>query len=57
MKSLGECNTDNTGPSREWRPEGTPTTDEVLQVLLETRGLLIIVVSVVFCPLQKKISK
>ena len=43
--------------SREWRPGGAPTTDEVLQVLLETKGLSIVVVSVVFCALQEKISE
>ena len=54
MKSLVDCNADNAGPSREWHPERAPATDEVLHVLLETRGLSIVVVSVVFCVFRKK---
>ena len=54
---MSECNADNGGLSREWRPEGAPTTDEGLHVLLETKELSVVVLSVVLCPLQKIISK
>ncbi len=42
--------------SREWRFEGAPITDEGLLVLLQANGLSIVLLSSVFCPLQKKIS-
>jgi hypothetical protein len=46
---------ERAGSSREWRPEGAPTTDEILLILLSRKILSAVVVSVVFCPLQKKI--
>ena len=54
INSLSECNSDNAGPSREWRPEGVPTTDEALHVSLEAKGLSVVVFSVVLPPLKKK---
>jgi hypothetical protein len=54
---MREYNTDNAGLSREWRPEGAPTTDQALLVLLQASGLSIVLLSYVLCPLQKKISK
>ena len=42
------------GPSREWRPEGAPTTGEGLPVLLENKGLSIAVFSLVFGVLRKR---
>ena len=47
LSHLGNETRKDAGPSWEWRPEGAPTTDEVLHVLLETKGLLITVFSVV----------
>ena len=41
LSHLGNEMRKNAGPSREWRLEGAPTTDEALHVLLETKGLLI----------------
>ena len=32
IKSLSECNAANAGSSWEWRPRGTPTTDEDMYV-------------------------
>ena len=57
INSFIECNADNAGPSREWRPEGAPTTDKALHVLLETQRFSIVVSGVVLSDLQKKISK
>jgi hypothetical protein len=57
FKSLSECNAANVGPSWEWRPAGTPTTDEDMHVLFEIKGHSVVVFSVVLCPLQKWISK
>ena len=57
IKSFRKLNTDDALPSREWRPEGAPTTDEVLHVLLKAKGLSVVVFSVVLSPLQKKISE
>ena len=54
---MRECNEDNAGSSREWRPEDAPTIDEAVLVLLQANGLSIALLSSVFCPLQKKISK
>ena len=34
LSYLGNETRKNAGPSREWRPEGAPTTDEALLVLL-----------------------
>ena len=34
ISHLGNQTRKNAGPSREWRPKGAPTTDEVLLVLL-----------------------
>jgi hypothetical protein len=56
-RSLSECNADMAGSSREWRLEGAPTTDEVLHILLHTKGLSVVVLSVVVCPLQRNILK
>lgn len=57
LSYLGNETRKNAGPSREWRPEGAPTTDEVLHVLLETKRLLITVFSVVIWRLETEISK
>ena len=54
---MRECNADNAGPSREWRPEGAPITDEALLVLLQANGPSVVLLSSVFCPLQKKKKK
>ena len=51
IKSLSECNASNAGPSWEWRPAGTPTTDEDMHVLFEIKGRSVVVFSVVLCPL------
>ena len=37
LDACSERNATNTGSSREWRPEGAPTTDEVLIVLPHTK--------------------
>ena len=47
LSYLGNETRKDAGPSREWRPEGAPTTDEVLLVLLKAKGLLIAVFSVI----------
>jgi hypothetical protein len=57
MRSLRECNLDDAGLGREWRPEWLPTTDEDLHVLLDTKELSVVVFGEVVCSLQKKISK
>jgi hypothetical protein len=57
IKGSCSCNSrdvESAGSSREWRPEGSSTTDETLFVLLSTKILSAVVVSVVFSPLQKK---
>ncbi len=46
-----------TGPSREWRPEGAPTTERGADRLLLNKGVSVIEVSVVFRPLQKNITE
>jgi hypothetical protein len=58
IKGLYSCsrwNVESAGSSREWRPEGAPMTDETLPNLLSRKILSVVVVSVVFCPLQKKV--
>ena len=55
-RSLSEWNEKNAGPSREWRPKGAPTTDEVLHVLFETERISIAVFSAVLWRLETKIS-
>ena len=57
MRSFRECNPDDAGLSREWRPEGAPTTDENLHILLDTKERSVVVFDEVVCPFQKKISK
>jgi hypothetical protein len=47
----------NTGSSREWRPEGAPTTDKVLIALLQTKCISPVEVIVVFRLLQKNITE
>ena len=42
---MSECNVDNPGPSREWRPFGAPTTDDDLSVLLQVNVLSIVLLS------------
>ena len=60
VEALGvcsECDAENTGPSREWRPEGAPTTERGADCLLLNKGMSAVEVSVVFRPLQKKITE
>ena len=57
MMSLSECNGDDAGLSREWRPEGAPTTDSDLHFLLDTKELLEVLFSVIVVSLQKKIPQ
>ena len=57
LDACSEWNAANTGLSREWRPEGAPTTDEVLIVLPHTKYIPVVEVRVVFCPLQKNITE
>ena len=57
IEELREWNAQNAGPRRGWRPEGAPTTDEGLPVLLENKGLSIVVISVALWRLEKKTSK
>ena len=54
---MSERNADNSGPSREWRPEGLPTTDEALFVLLQANELSIVLLRSVFCPSRKNKTK
>ena len=54
---MRECNAGNAGPSREWRLEGAPTTAEALLVLPQANELWMVLLSSVFCPLQKKKRK
>jgi hypothetical protein len=54
-RGLETVDTDITRTSREWRPEGSPTNDETLLILLSRKIRSVVVVSVVFCSLQKKI--
>ena len=55
LYSYSRWNVESAGSSREWRPEGAPTTDETLPILLSRETPSVVVVSVVFCPVQKKI--
>ena len=43
--------------SREWRPEGAPTTERGADRLLLNKVMSAVEVSVVFRPLQKKITE
>ena len=43
--------------SREWRPEGAPTTERGADRLLLNKGMSPVEVSLVFRPLQKKITE
>ena len=51
---MREGNADNAGPSRKWRPEGAPTTDEALLVLLQVNGLSIVLLSSVSTEKEKE---
>ena len=42
---MREYNAGSARPSQEWRPEGAPTTDEALLVLLEANELAIVQLS------------
>jgi hypothetical protein len=55
LYSCSSWNVEKAGSSREWCPEGAPTTDETLRILLSRKIPSVVVVSVVFCPLQKKV--
>ena len=57
IMSFRECNVDDAGLSREWRPEGAPTTDSHLHFLLDTKELPVVLFSVIVVSLQKKIPK
>ena len=56
LDACSEGNAENTGPSREWRFEGVPTTTEVLIALLQAKYISAVDVGVVFRPLQKNIT-
>ena len=57
VDACSEFDAENTGPSREWRPEGAPTTKRGADRLLLKNGMSAVEVSVVFRPLQKKITE
>ena len=57
LDARSECYAENTGPSREWRPGGAPTTERGADRLLLTTGMSAVEVSAVFPPLQKNITE
>jgi hypothetical protein len=57
LGSCSECDAENTGPSREWRPEGAPTTERGADCLLLNKGMSAVKFSVVFRPFQKKVNE
>ena len=57
MMSFSGCNANDAGLSREWRPEGAPTTDSDLHLLLDTKELSVVLFSVIVVSLRKKTPK
>ena len=54
---MSEWNAGNAGLSREWRPEGAPTTDEEPIALLLTKSMSVEEVNVLFRRLQNNITE
>ena len=57
VEGLDACSEWNIGPSREWRPEGTPTTDEELIAILLTKCIPVVEVNALLSRLQKTITE